>query len=353
MELLETTQVLRIFVMTAFSFVIGLSITPVVTAILYKFKFGKSIRTSDAAPIMSKMHAKKSGTPTMGGVMIWFTLLILALVFGLIAYWFPESSLASLNFLSRSETLLPIGLMVLGAIIGMFDDVLNILKRGPKGGGLSVKQRLGLYTLIAFIGAWWFYFKLEFSYVHIPFVGDYNLGIWYILFFVFVVAGTMHALNITDGLDGLAGGAVTIALSAYLVIAFVQGRFDLAVMLGAIIGVLMAFLWFNINPARFFMGDTGSMSLGLILAVVAMLTDTALILPVIALLLVIETLSVLIQITSKKFFKRKVFNSAPIHHHFESIGWPETKIVMRFWIVSAISAVCGLAIFLLDRGFLF
>lgn len=348
---LETAQILRIFILTSSTFIITLFSAPLLSSLLYKYRFGKSIRASDAAPIMSAMHQKKSGTPTMGGVLIWLAVLFMAVILGALAAMFPDSALSRLSFLSRAETLLPLGLMVLGAVVGMFDDVLNILKLGPRGGGLSVKQRLFLYALLAGIGAWWFYFKLEFNSVYVPFFGPQELGWLYLPFFVLVMTATTHALNITDGLDGLAAGSVASALSAYLIIAFVLGRYDMAAMLGVVIGALMAFLWFNINPARFFMGDTGSMSLGFILAAVAMLTDTALLLPVIALLLVIETGSVLVQMISKRFRGKKVFQSTPIHHHFEAIGWPETKIVMRFWIVSAISAVCGLAIFLLYRGF--
>lgn len=349
---METVQVLRIFILTAVGFVVGLLSTPFMTKVLYKYRFGKTIRTSEAAPIMSAMHAKKSGTPAMGGVLIWMTVLVLAVVLGALAHFFPDSIFSRLSFLSRAETLLPLGLMVLGAVVGMFDDVMNIMRIGPNGGGLSMTQRLTLYTLLASVGAWWFYFKLEFNSIHVPFVGDFSIGLWYIPFFILVMTATTHALNLTDGLDGLAGGSIATALSAYLVIAFIQGRFELAAMLGVTIGALMAFLWFNVNPARFFMGDSGAMSLGFVLAAVAMLTDTAFLLPIIALLLVLEVLSVIIQVASKKIRKKKVFRSAPVHHHFEAIGWPETKIVMRFWIVSAISAVCGLALFLLDRGFM-
>lgn len=348
---METAQVLRIFILTAGSFILALASAPVLGAILYKFKFGKSIRSSDAAPIMSAMHQKKSGTPTMGGVIIWFTVLLFAVILAIASCFAPDSFIGRLSFLSRAETLLPLGLMVLGAIVGMFDDVLNILKWGPRGGGLNIKQRLLLYTLLAAIGAYWFYFKLEFSAIYVPFVGSFDIGAWYIPFFMIVMVATTHALNITDGLDGLAAGSLATSLSAYLVIAFILGRFDLAAMLGVVIGTLIAFLWFNVNPARFFMGDTGSMSLGYILASVAMLTNTAFLLPVIALLLVVEMLSVIVQMASKKLRGKKVFLSAPIHHHFEALGWPETKIVMRFWIVSAISAVAGLALFLLARGF--
>lgn len=343
---------LRIFILATIGFIVGILSTPFMTKVLYKYRFGKSIRSSDAAPIMSAMHSKKSGTPAMGGVLIWLTVLVLAVALGAVAHFFPNSTIGRLSFLSRAETLLPLGLMVLGAVVGMFDDVMNIMRVGPNGGGLSMTHRLELYTLLSAVGAWWFYYKLEFSSIHVPFVGDFAIGIWYIPFFILVMAATTHALNITDGLDGLAGGSVASALSAFLVIAFIQGRFDLAAMLGVTVGVLMAFLWFNVNPARFFMGDSGAMSLGFVLAAVAMLTDTALLLPIIALLLVLEVLSVIIQVLSKKIRKKKVFRSAPMHHHFEAIGWPETKIVMRFWIISAISAVCGLALFLLDRGFM-
>lgn len=347
----ETTQVLRIFLLTGASFLVALFSTPALTRILFKYRFGKSIRAADDAPIMSSMHAKKSGTPTMGGVIVWMITLLFAVLMGVVALIWPDSLVARLNFLSRSETLLPIALMVLGAVVGMYDDVFNILKMGPKGGGLSVKQRLFLYVLLSAIGAFWFYFKLDFSILHIPFIGNFDIGWWYIPFFALVMTASTHALNITDGLDGLAGGSLATVLSAFLVIAFVQGRFDLAVLLGVVIGCLMAFLWFNVNPARFFMGDTGSMSLGFILATVAMLTNTALLLPIIGLLFVLETASVIIQLLSKKFRGKKIFQSAPIHHHFEAIGWSEPKIVMRFWIISAISAVAGLALFLLDKGF--
>ena len=350
---METAQILRIFILTSTGFVLGIFATPVMTAILYKYKFGKSIRTSDKAPIMSAIHKKKSGTPTMGGMLIWMITIILAVILGLIAVFWPDSLLARLNFLSRSQTLLPIGLMVLGAVVGMYDDVLNILKIGPKGGGLSVKQRLYLYAILSLIGALWFYFKLDFTTLHIPFVGNFDIGLWYIPFFMLVMTATTHAINITDGLDGLVGGALATSLFAYLIISFVQGRFDLAVLLGVVIGALMAFLWFNVNPARFFMGDTGSMSLGFILATVAMLTNTAFLLIIIGLLFVIEMLSVIIQLVSKRLRGKKVFKSAPIHHHFEAMGWSEPKIVMRFWIISAMSATIGLVLFLLDRGFVF
>ncbi|NTU98803.1 phospho-N-acetylmuramoyl-pentapeptide-transferase, partial [Candidatus Falkowbacteria bacterium] len=212
--------------------------------------------------------------------------------------------------------------------------------------------RLLIYTVIALIGAWWFYFKLDWDTFHIPFYGDLQMGWPYMLIFVFVIVATSFSVNETDGLDGLAGGVLMSSFAAYGVIAFVEGRYDLATFCGVIVGALLAFLWFNINPARFFMGDTGAMSLGVTLGVIAMLTNSALILPIIGFVFVVESLSVIIQLTSKKLRNgKKVFISSPIHHHFEAKGWSEPKIVMRFWVIAQISAALGLVIFLLDKTF--
>jgi phospho-N-acetylmuramoyl-pentapeptide-transferase len=200
------------------------------------------------------------------------------------------------------------------------------------------------------VGAWWFYFKLDWDIFHMPFIGDFQVGWLYILIFIFVIVATAFSVNETDGLDGLAGGTLLIAFGAYGVIAFALGKYDLASFCGVIAGALLAFLWFNINPARFFMGDTGSMSLGITLGIIAMLTNTALILPFIGLIFVIESASVIIQTIYKKLTGgKKIFLSSPIHHHFEAKGWPETKIVMRFWVIAGVGAVMGLVVFLLDK----
>jgi phospho-N-acetylmuramoyl-pentapeptide-transferase len=199
------------------------------------------------------------------------------------------------------------------------------------------------------VGAWWFYAKLGWDVLHVPFLGSFNIGWWYVPIFIFTIVATSFSVNEIDGLDGLAGGTLLSAFAAYGAIAFLQGRYDLATLCGVIAGALLAFLWFNINPARFFMGDTGAMSLGVTLGIVALLTNTVFLLPIIGLLFVIESLSVIIQITSKRLRGKKVFLSAPIHHHLEAIGWPEPKIVMRFWVISAVTGVAGVIIALLDR----
>ena len=338
----------KIFILTTLSFGITFLWTPVLTHFLYKYKLGKQIRDGQGTPIFSRLHKAKSGTPTMGGVLIWGTTAGLAITIFYLAKFTQLDIFKELNFLSRSQTLLPLGALIASALVGAFDAFLNIKKIGSNGGGLRVRHKLILYTLIAAFGAWWFFSKLGWDIIHVPFLGDYNIGIWYVLLFIFIIVATSFSVNETDGLDGLAGGVLLIAFASYAIIAFAQGKFDLAVFCGVIVGALTAFLWFNIYPARFFMGDTGAMSLGVTLGIIAMLTNTFLLLPFIGFILVIESLSVIIQITSKKFRHKKVFLSTPIHHHFEAIGWPEPKIVMRFWLISGVMAMIGLIIFLTE-----
>lgn len=341
--------IIKIFLLAAFSFVVTILWTPLLTYFLYKYHAGKQIRDSASAPIFSKMHKAKSGTPTMGGLLVWVTTAVFAFGFFAIAQVVPTGILHDLNFLSRPQTYLPLGALILAAIVGLFDDLYNIRRRGSHGGGFGVRKKLLLYALIAVIGAWWFYFKLDWTTLHVPFVGNFDIGIWYIPIFIFIIVATSFSVNEADGLDGLAGGMLLAAFGAYAAIAFAQGKYDLAAFCGVIIGALLAFLWFNISPARFFMGDTGAMSLGVTLGIMAMLTNTVFILPIIGLLLVLESCSVIIQVLSKRFRKKKVFLSAPIHHHLEASGWPETKIVMRFWVISAVTAVLGVIVALIDR----
>ena len=286
----------------------------------------------------------------MGGILIWLTVLILAAVFFYLPKIFSADIFDNLNFLSRKETLLPLGALVATALIGLVDDWLDVSGKGILGGGgLRVRHRLLIYTAIAVFGALWFYFKLGWDIFHVPFLGDYQMGWPYMLIFVFVLVATAFSVNETDGLDGLAGGALLFCFGAFGVIAFSMGKYDLAAFCGVVAGALLAFLWFNIVPARFIMGDTGAMSLGITLGVIAMLTNSALILPIIGLVFVIESFSVIIQQLSKKIRGKKIFISSPIHHHFEAIGWPEPKIVMRFWVIAGVSAAVGLAVFLLDK----
>lgn len=341
-------QVVKILSLSMLAFLTALAFTPLITKLLYKFRAAKQLRPSTEAPIFAKLHEKKAGTPVMGGLIIWGTVVGLALLILILSklvggFW------TYLNFVDRAETYLPLAAMLIAGVLGFLDDMLGVMKIGPHGGGLRITQKLIVYFLLALLGALWFYFRLDWDVLLIPLVGQVSIGWLYIPLFIFVIVASAFSANETDGLDGLAGGTLLFAFIALTAVAFVLGRFELATFGGVTIGALLAFLWFNIYPAKFFMGDTGSMSLGITMGVIAMLTNTTLLLPFFAAILVIESLSVIIQVISKRLRGKKVFLSTPLHHHFEALGWPETKVTMRFWIVSAIFSLLGLVIFFLSR----
>ncbi len=348
---MENFYIIKVLFFTTFSFIFAILFTPMMTHFLYKYKMGKQIRNDGTTPLFSKMHAHKAGTPTMGGILIWLTVLIFSLTFFYLAKFLPGEIFDKLNFLSRAETLLPLGALVASALVGLLDDWMDVKQIGYKKRGIKFSHKLFVYIAIATVGALWFYFKLDWDVLSIPFLGNFEIGKYYILFFISIVVGTAFAVNQTDGLDGLAGGTLLIAFASYAVIAFATARYDLATFCGVIVGALLAFLWFNINPARFIMGDTGSISLGVTLALVSLYTHTALILPFLGIVFVLEALSTIVQIVSKKFRNgKKVFLAAPIHHHYEALGWSEPKIVMRAWVFAGVSAAIGLIIFILDKS---
>lgn len=343
-------SVIKVFFLTALSFAVAMALTPGLIRLLRRYKLGKQIRDAAVAPVFAGLHEAKRGTPTMGGILVWGTVALLTLLFHF-AGQVVGGTLADLDFFSREQTLLPLGVLVASALVGLVDDFWNIRRIGPKGGGLRMRHRLILYALIAVVGAWWFYSKLGWDLIRVPFFGNFNIGWWYIPLFILVIVATSFSVNETDGLDGLAGGVLLACYAAYGSLAFLQGKVDLAVFCGAIVGALLAFIWFNINPASLFMGDTGAMSLGVTLGVVAMLTNYALLLPVIGFVFVLESVSVIVQMASKRLLHRKVFRSAPVHHHLEAIGWSEPRVVMRFWIIAAVTAVSGLVLALVDTVF--
>ncbi len=338
--IVNTNALIRIFGLTVLAFAASMALTPAFTTFLYRNRLGKKIRQTDfnqkAAPIFYRLHQHKANTPTMGGLLIWIATAVITLIF---------------NF-SRQATWLPLFVLVATGIIGAIDDLYNIKGIGPNNGGLRFRHKLVIYTIIAIIGALYFAFKLEWIFrgIHIPGVGDIFLGYWYIPLFIIVSIGTSFSVNQTDGLDGLAGGLLAMAFMAVGGTAFFQGQFGLAAFAGTLVGTILAFLWFNVHPARFFMGDTGAMALGMTLAVLCFLTNTVLVLPVIGFVFVLEALSTLIQIFSKKIWKKKVFLSSPLHHHFEALGWPETRVTERAWIIGAVAAVIGLVLSLVGRG---
>ncbi len=345
----EIAPVARPLAVMAATFLLSVGTMPALIRLLRRMNMGKNIRDASSAPVMASLHRAKQGTPTMGGVAIWGSVLILASLFTAGCTWLSSAEFCQLSFLSRKQTWLPLALMVGAALIGLTDDYCNVKRLGPHGGGLTVKRRLFSYTLIAVVGAWWFTAKLGWDQLHVPFVGTYFIGPWYALFFILTIVATSHSVNVTDGLDGLAGGTLLAAFAAYAAIAWSQGRMDLATLCTAIIGALLGFLWFNINPADVFMGDTGAMSLGTALGVVALMTNQPFLLLIVGLPFVIESGSVLLQIMSRILFKRKLFLSTPLHHHLEASGWTEPRVVMRFWMVSFVLAGIGIVVALIDR----
>ena len=336
-------NVYKILGLGAFAFFLGIALTPILTHFLYKYKmWRKDARTTapDGAPtpIFNKLHKEReTKAPRMGGILIWVTTLITALIF----WFFGEK----LNFLSRSQTWVPLGILIAGALVGLLDDFMTVWGKGTyKGGGLALTRRLFLIGLIAAAGAYWFYFKLGMAGIFIPGspAGGWNLdlGILFIPLFIVVMMAVFSG-GVIDGLDGLAGGVFASIFGAYSWIAFFQNQIDISAFCAVITGSILAFLWFNIPPARFYMSETGTMALTCALTVVAFLTNAVAVLPIIAFPLVLASLSSQIQLLSKKLFGRKVFLVAPIHHHFEALGWPPEKVTMRFWVLGAVFAMLG------------
>jgi len=331
---------------TLLAFVSVLLLTKPYIKLLKKFQFGQVISedstvSKSKTPLFASLHKKKGGTPNMGGVLIWMSVVVIILISPL----FVKLGFANHSLLNRSETYLPVFTLLGTALLGLVDDIFNVKKIG-KAKGLKAITKFTWLLLIAVLGAWWFHIKLEKNSIDL-FNHTYNIGLWYIPLFVFVFVGTSNAVNITDGLDGLAAGLTCLAFLSFGIIAYLQGLYILATFCGLIIGATSAFLWSNIPPAKFFMGDTGSLSLGATLAVIAFLTDSVLILPFVGFIFMIETFSVIIQIASKKFRNgKKVFYIAPVHHHFEYIGWPEFKVTMRFWLIGGYMAALGLILHL-------
>ena len=355
----EVVNMLKILTTGFLAFILAFLLTPVLTHFLYKKKLGIKIKECSVdgkkLKYVNALHQHKSGTPTMGGILIWFSVAVLALlshyVFPYLSQILDTNFLARLDFFSRPQVWLPLFALVSAGILGLFDDYMSIRGIGKnKGGGMRFLARFGWLIAIAILGAWWFYSKLGWDAIHIPAVGDFSIGFWYVPLFIFVILFTAISSNETDGLDGLNGGVLLIAFGSFALISFFQNKMDLAAFCAAIAGTLLAFLWFNIYPARFFMGDTGAVSLGITLGVIAMLTNSVIVLFIIVFIYAIESGSVAIQLISKRYFGRKVFLSAPIHHHFEAKGWPETKVTMRAWIFTLVTAIIGVIIGIVGAG---
>ncbi|HEY1085222.1 MAG TPA: phospho-N-acetylmuramoyl-pentapeptide-transferase [Candidatus Saccharimonadales bacterium] len=320
-----------IVLVSVVAFLISMALTPVYTFLAYRYKFWKKQRqtstTGEKLEVFTKLHAKKfeRSIPTMAGIIGVLSIIAVTCVFNL----------------DRGQTWLPLAALIGGGAVGLLDDVINIRGKGLGVAGLRSSIKFLMIITIGVVLGWYFYEKLGFTSVMMPYFGSIDIGVWIVPLFAFVVTATGNAVNISDGLDGLAGGLLITSFGAFGLIALLQDQMFLAGFCFTVIGALLSYLWFNIHPARFFMGDVGSFAYGVALGVVAMLTNSLLLLPVIGFLFVIEAGSSLVQITSKRLFKKKIFLSAPIHHHLEAVGWPEVKVTMRFWVISSVTAFFG------------
>jgi phospho-N-acetylmuramoyl-pentapeptide-transferase len=336
---LTTDTFVRVMLFGVFGFMLAMLLTPIYTTLAYKYEWWKRARTvavtGEKATMYQKLHAKKHNTniPTMAGIIFVAATALITIVANL----------------ERTQTWLPLAAMLGAGLVGLLDDILNIKSVNGGIAGLRARSKSILIFLVSLIGGWWFYAKLDVTSISVPFFGELALGWLIVPLFVLVVISTANAVNISDGLDGLAGGLSVIAFGTYAFIALMEGNTGIAAFCMTMVGALLSYTWFNIYPARFFMGDSGSFALGTALGVIAMLTDTVLLLPIIGFVFVIEAGSSMIQILSKRLRGgKKIFKIAPIHHHFEASGWPETKVTMRFWLLGLLSSIIGIIIYLLE-----
>lgn len=327
-----TDDLVMIFTLSVAAFLLAMVLTPLYTFIAYKYKFWKKPRatstTGELLQVFSKLQKSKlsRNIPTMAGMITIIAIATITLVFNL----------------DRQQTYLPLAALIGGGLIGLIDDIINLRGNGTGVSGLRSSLKFFMLTGVALVLGWFFYTKLGYTDLHVPFIGEIQLGWVMVPLFVLAVISAGNAVNISDGLDGLAGGLLIMSYGAFGVIALLQGNYGIAAFCFTVIGALLAYLWFNIFPARFFMGDVGSFALGTSLGVVAMLTGTLFLLPIIGIVFVAEAGSSLLQITSKKLFGRRIFISAPVHHHLEAKGWPETKVTMRFWVIAGVAAFVGI-----------
>ncbi|MBI3630863.1 MAG: hypothetical protein HY221_00815 [Candidatus Sungbacteria bacterium] len=346
---------IKVFGLLATSFTVGILWTPILTHYLYTYRlWRKQVRTmapdGTKTPLFAQLHKdRETAVPRLGGVLIWMTTLAIALSIWLISRLTQNAFWAKANFLSRNQTWLPLFIMIGGALLGLADDLAQVWGKGAYvAGGIKFRWRLAVIILIALTGGWWFHVKLGWQTLYVPGYGNIFINGWYIPLFALTMVA-LFSTGVVDGIDGLAGGVFGALFAAYGGIAFFRGQIDLAAFVAVVLGSLLAFLWFNIPPARFYMGESGIMSLTTSLTVIAFLTDSVLVLPVIGILLFVESGSVIVQLASKRWRGKKVFLIAPLHHHFEALGWPPYKVTMRFWIISVVTAIVGMTIALIGR----
>jgi phospho-N-acetylmuramoyl-pentapeptide-transferase len=342
-------EIARVLIPAGTAFGLGLLGTPILTYYLYKYKAwkkraGKRALDGEVASEFNRLHEESEvRAPRMGGIIIWGSVALTTVLMALAGMAAPSSIFSQLNFLSRSQTWIPLATLLIGAIVGFADDLLTIREEGR---GLRLRFRLLIVVLLSSCIGWWFFVKLAVVAVDVPFSTPLYVG-WLIVPFFILTSLALYASGVIDGIDGLSGGVFASIFAAYTVIAFVQNQFNLATFCAVVVGGILAFLWFNVPPARFYMSDTGTMGLTLTIAVVAFMTDNLgggigiTVLPIVGALLVVTVASNILQVVWKKIFGRKLLRIAPLHHHFEAIGWPGHKVVMRYWILSIVFASAG------------
>lgn len=342
----------KIFIPAVFAFAIGIAITPYLTSLMYKNKLWKRVRRDDLqtnptiTPEFHKIHdGAEIRTPRVGGIIIWLSVFLVTTLFYLLPEIFNNPVFEKLEFISRSQTFLPFFALMLGSLIGLIEDFLEIYGRGKLLHGMKGRHIALIVGIIGLIFGYWFNIKLEISSIYIPFLGMANLGVFFIPYFILVTLGTFSS-RVIDGIDGLAGGVMAIIFAAFSTIAYFNNQIDLATFGIVLVGGILVFLWFNTPPARFYMGETGMLGLTLSLVVMVFLMNASILLLVIALPLVLTSLSSALQMASKKLRNgKKLFLVSPMHHYFEAIGWKKEKIVMRYWIITTICAICGIIIY--------
>ncbi len=345
---MEIVDAIKIIGPTTFSFFIGILITPIVTHYLYaksiwKKRAGntKGLGDDKGTPIFNELHREREvKTPRMGGLVIVCSVFVTVGIFWLISYLTTGGPSGKIDFLSRAQTWLPLAGFLIGAVVGFIEDVVVVSTSPRFPDGLPFRFRALPILIFGAFTAWWFYAKLGMSEIFVPFYGHIDLGLWFIPFFLMVLLAVL-ASGIIDGIDGLSGGVLATVFSALGVIAAFHNQIDISALSFVIVGGLLAFLWFNIPPARFYMTEVGFIPLAIAMTIIAFLTDTVLLLPLIAFIQFITVITNIIQVASKKYRGKKIFLVAPIHHHFEAIGWPPYKVVMRYWVLSVICATVG------------
>ncbi len=349
------TALIYISILALAGFVVAAIAAPAVARLLIRFKcWKKSVRSvapdGSATPLFAALHKdKETKTPRGAGILMWGSVFVVAILARLVAQSFPHTPLVHLDFINRSQTWIPLAILGFMSVLGLLDDILVVGGFGiiEKGGGIKFRHRMLAVLVAAGVAAYWFHYKLGWDMIHIPLVGNMFVGWWYIPLFIFVLVG-LNSASVVDGIDGLAGGVFAILYATFAAIAFARGQFFLSAFCAVYAGSITAFLWYNVSPAIFYMGETGILGLTTTLGVVAFFTNTVLLLPLAGIILVWEALSVAIQLTSKKFLHRKIFLIAPYHHHLEAKGWPAHKVTMRFWIVTGIACLATLVIALVD-----